>query len=402
MRTLFTFLIFNLSFLIFNSNAQWVELDPGVDDALLDIYAITPDIAVAVGVNGTIIKTTDGGQTWQQKNSGTDLNLGQVHFVTSEIGYVISSGFESILLKTTDGGETWAPKNLGEIHFLSGLSCVNENLIFISSGNTLLKSENDEDFTVVNSDFNYEEILFVNNEIGFAWRQPNGYISKTEDGGEEWSETMGVSPAGFLDEEIGFYYAEGLYKTIDGGNSFDFVCIGGWFGLWDIYAVNENNVWGILAGTLDWDPSSRGITKITSSGAGIYAEDIAWENNPEIGMLSIHFADETTGYIAGIKNNKGTIWKNGTGINTMDTNEQEKNNEVKVYPNPVSDKVNIVFDNPTKADIILTEITGKQVYNKNFVNKNKITINTSGFPKGAYILSIKTQNQNFIKKIIIN
>lgn len=203
-----------------------------------------------------------------------------------------------------------------------------------------------------------------------------------------------------MNQEVGFYYNFGLYKTIDGGNNFLNLGFGEWGYLTDIFAPNENNVWGILVGLLDGDPSSRGIVKVLPTEP--YTEIISWENNPEIGMFSIHFADETTGYIAGIKNNKGTIWKNGTGINTMDTNEQEKNNEVKVYPNPVSDKVNIVFDNPTKADIILTEITGKQVYNKNFVNKNKITIHTSGFPKGAYILSIKTQNQNFIKKIIIN
>lgn len=182
MKTLIS--LFSIVLCLSYGKAQWIELDPGVDVPYFsDVYAITPDIVVVVGANGTILKTTDGGETWLQKNSGTDLNLGQVHFVTSEIGYVISSGFESILLKTTDGGETWAPKNIGEIHFLSGLSCVNENLIFISSGNTLLKSENDEDFTVVNSDFNYEEILFVNNEVGFAWNQYFFNLSKTENGG---------------------------------------------------------------------------------------------------------------------------------------------------------------------------------------------------------------------------
>lgn len=182
MKTLIS--LFSIVLCLSYGKAQWVELDSGVDVPYFsDVYAITPDIVVVVGANGTIIKTTDGGETWVQKPSGTALNLGQVQFVTSEIGYVISSGFESILLKTTDGGETWVPKNIGEIHFLSGLSCVNENLIFISSGNTLLKSENDEDFTVVNSDFDYEEILFVNNEVGFAWNQYFFNLSKTENGG---------------------------------------------------------------------------------------------------------------------------------------------------------------------------------------------------------------------------
>src|SRR5690625_4070362 len=67
------------------SKAQWVEIAPCVDNALYDIYAITPDIVVAVGDNGTIIKTIDGGETWQQKESGTSNRLTKLQFPTSNI-----------------------------------------------------------------------------------------------------------------------------------------------------------------------------------------------------------------------------------------------------------------------------------------------------------------------------
>lgn len=401
MKTIFTIFIF--SFFIFNSKAQWVELDPGVNVAYFsDVYAITPDIVVVVGANGTILKTTDGGETWLQKPSGTTLNLGKVQFTSPEIGYIITSGFESTMLKTVNGGETWTSKNIGEITFLSGLSCLNNNTIFLSGSDKLLLSENGgNSFDVVNSDFDYEQILFVNNEVGFAWNQLNGYLSRTENGGGIWIETPEVSPVNFLNEEIGFYYAEGLFKTIDGGEIFDLLNPGAAGGLTNILAVNENTVWGILPGTLNWDPSSQGIIKITYSDISPYTEYIWFDDNPEIDMLSIHFADENTGYIAGFKNGKGTIWKNETGINTMDTNEQERNNEIKVYPNPVTNELNIIFEKPIKADISLVDIMGKKVYFKTFY-EDQVKINTSSFPKGTYILSVKTENKIFTKKIIIN
>src|SRR5690606_21027461 len=100
-------------------------------------------------------------------------------------------------------------------------------------------------------------------------------------------------------ENIGFYHSGGLYKTIDGGNNFVWVSEGMWDGFTDIYAVNENNVWGILIPLLDGDGSTRGIAKISSADSENYTETITLENNPEIEMLSIHFADENTGYIAG-------------------------------------------------------------------------------------------------------
>ena len=90
MRTHLFLLLMIFSFTL--SKAQWVEIDPGVDNALYDIYAITPDIVVAVGTNGTIIKTIDGGETWQQKESETTNFLTKLQFQTSDIGYIIGNG----------------------------------------------------------------------------------------------------------------------------------------------------------------------------------------------------------------------------------------------------------------------------------------------------------------------
>src|SRR6218665_861532 len=162
----------------FNSQAQWIELNVGNTSAsnFTDVYAITPDIVIVTGTNGTILKTTDGGTTWQQKISGTTQNLGKIQFPTSDIGYVIEAGGK--LLKTTDSGETWLsiPITVENINSIFSMSCVNENLIFLScidsnSNSILLKSSDGgnswEKVLGNDNQAKFYDIQFLNGETGY-------------------------------------------------------------------------------------------------------------------------------------------------------------------------------------------------------------------------------------------
>lgn len=66
--------------------------------------------------------------------------------------------------------------------------------------------------------------------------------------------------------------------------------------------------------------------------------------------------------------------------------------DIKIYPNPVSDYayVEIGFDF-TEADILLYDMGGRQI--QNLKTKNKVTkINTQSLVQGAYLITIKTDN----------
>jgi hypothetical protein len=68
--------------------------------------------------------------------------------------------------------------------------------------------------------------------------------------------------------------------------------------------------------------------------------------------------------------------------------------DIKIYPNPVSDYayVEIGFDFKD-ADIMLYDMSGRQL--QNFKTKNKVTkINTQALVQGAYLVTIKTDNNN--------
>ena len=70
----------------------------------------------AVGDQGTILATSDGGATWSAQSSGTTAYLTAVAFADASHGWVVgtnSSEGNSVILATSDGGATWTKQSLG-------------------------------------------------------------------------------------------------------------------------------------------------------------------------------------------------------------------------------------------------------------------------------------------------
>jgi photosystem II stability/assembly factor-like uncharacterized protein len=93
----------------------------------------------AVGQNGQIARTNDGGTTWVALPSGTNANLRSVFFVDEETGYVVGDG--GVLLVTNNGGGTWTSVNSGTHLDLWGISFVDRAVGFgVGQGGIVLKS----------------------------------------------------------------------------------------------------------------------------------------------------------------------------------------------------------------------------------------------------------------------
>ncbi len=72
---------------------------------LLDLSFVDNAHGWAVGTNGKIMKTTNGGTTWSTQVSPTDANLNGVDFLDLNVGYAV--GNLGAFLRTTDGGTHW-------------------------------------------------------------------------------------------------------------------------------------------------------------------------------------------------------------------------------------------------------------------------------------------------------
>ncbi len=76
-----------------------------VKDNLYGVKALDADHAIAVGNFGSIYRTTDGGKTWDLRDSGTIEPLFSVDFADDKLGWAV--GKSSTVIVTTDGGLNW-------------------------------------------------------------------------------------------------------------------------------------------------------------------------------------------------------------------------------------------------------------------------------------------------------
>jgi photosystem II stability/assembly factor-like uncharacterized protein len=78
---------------------------------LRGVSAVSPTVAWASGAQGTVLRTSDGGQTWAalEVASAAALDFRDVDAINERIAYVLSigSGPQSRIYKTVDAGSTW-------------------------------------------------------------------------------------------------------------------------------------------------------------------------------------------------------------------------------------------------------------------------------------------------------
>ena len=78
---------------------------------------------------------------------------------------------------------------------------------------------------------------------------------------------------------------------------------------------------------------------------------------------------------------------------------------IKIYPNPTNNYINVYIPLNTfseKASITLFNILGEKITTSNFTQSSVTTLNVSNLPRGCYLLKIMDEQNQVIKKIIIN
>src|ERR1043165_2839414 len=89
---------------------QWAMQTSGVESRLRGVSAVSERVAWASGAGATVLRTVDGGTTWQ-KLTVTDeaLDFRDIDAVDEQTAYALSAGNgpASRIYKTTDAGKTW-------------------------------------------------------------------------------------------------------------------------------------------------------------------------------------------------------------------------------------------------------------------------------------------------------
>ncbi|MCL2042307.1 MAG: C10 family peptidase [Bacteroidales bacterium] len=103
-------------------------------------------------------------------------------------------------------------------------------------------------------------------------------------------------------------------------------------------------------------------------------------------------------------NGKGFEIKYST--NPVSIREVENINDLSVYPNPASDKLNIKFNTATADDFNITvyNVTGQAVYKEtlnNFIGSYYNEISVNDFAQGVYLMQVKSSQGAATRKIVI-
>jgi photosystem II stability/assembly factor-like uncharacterized protein len=284
---------------------QWENILPNEYYTWYDgIFILNKDTAVAVGGDGVIARTTDGGTNWIQIAKGTVPPLHTVWFVNADTGYAAGDG----ILKSTDGGLTWKKQiswwglwSMCFINVSTGFAVGYDGVILKTTNGGL----NWEAQSRWNS-YTLQRIFFLNSKIGFIVGEK--LVLKTTDGGKTWSIVYNTSKwpvsVHFPSESTGYVtIMDGtIIKTTNGGKDWQQLSYQNPDRFGDIYFFNDS---------VGFAASFSEIVKTTNGGS-------TWEIincGTRRSFTEIHFLDSKIGYAVGqdctILNTTdgGTTWK---------------------------------------------------------------------------------------------
>ncbi len=107
---------------------SWSARSSGVGDGLMSVNCADASDCVAVGDGGTVLTSSDGGATWSSRPSGTDAALNGVSCPRAVVCVAVGDG--GTILRSDDGGMSWAAQASGTTEPLYGVSCPSETACF--------------------------------------------------------------------------------------------------------------------------------------------------------------------------------------------------------------------------------------------------------------------------------
>lgn len=113
MRPIATLIIAHLWVLLFAADSRAAQLRNPDDAALHAVQVVDGKEGWAVGDEGVVWHTIDGGRTWERQSTGTRASLRSLHFLDPYFGWVAGreelpgGGSAGVILYTQDGGLTW-------------------------------------------------------------------------------------------------------------------------------------------------------------------------------------------------------------------------------------------------------------------------------------------------------
>jgi|GEM_PF-373674 len=181
---------------------------PYLSNYWLDVYFLpsNPSYGWVCGFNGMVIRTTNGGNSWEGATISGANHLEGIHFPSENIGY--TSGLDG-LFKSTNGGASWfevSPPSMTSTMW--GCYFLDNNNGFVIGGGCL---SNQEFWKTTDGGSTWSVFvgslpnsgltdLIVYSMFGTGYASSSGWIWETTDGGNTWAPMSNTGPNDWQEE----------------------------------------------------------------------------------------------------------------------------------------------------------------------------------------------------------
>ncbi len=177
-----------------NGGTEWSTVTVGTE-AFRDIRFNNLSTGIVCGDLGRLYKTTNGGANWTAKNPGTTLMLRTIAGYSSNLVLIGGgNGSEGVIIKSTNGGDSWQTMQSFD-RPIEKIQFIDASTGFASSDSRFYKSTNGGanwvDMNLPTSGY-FLTFHMANANVGYASNWDNTY--KTLDGGLTWGEQNTVLP----------------------------------------------------------------------------------------------------------------------------------------------------------------------------------------------------------------
>ncbi|HEY4082404.1 MAG TPA: YCF48-related protein [Burkholderiaceae bacterium] len=222
----------------------WEQPTPSGADRY-DTFFIDANTGWTVGANGTILKTVDGGTSWQSQASGVTVGVRSVRFANANKGWAMAD--YGALLQTSDGGATWSVSKTTNGYSTDSLQVLDANTVLFrdSYGNVV---------TSTNGGQTWQTVQIVPQQIsksGVMWVLTSTTLSKSTDLGQTQVQVLDLRPT-----DVGTYANISLQRS-DDQHLFVTRSSQGYVGNTYVYKVDY---WRSQDGGATWDtPAMQGL-----------------------------------------------------------------------------------------------------------------------------------------------
>ncbi|HMS33076.1 MAG TPA: YCF48-related protein [Ignavibacteria bacterium] len=184
----------------------WSAVASGTSGYLHDIIFTGRSTGYCAGLNGIILKSKDKGNSWSKLVTGTSAPLFCLDFLNGNTG---AAGGYNIIIKTTDGGKSWDNQDLdyAKVGAVAGICFLNNQTIYAAgnvAGGAFCKTTDGGFSWKINSlglpnvfDGSVDlvrSMSFLNSKYGYIVTD-FGTILKTTDGGNSWLRDSSFRPS---------------------------------------------------------------------------------------------------------------------------------------------------------------------------------------------------------------